>query len=171
MNRRFVFGLLTAGLVGSAVAISPSQVPAQQTLKQQMAGAWTLVSINQTDKEGKPVILFGKNPRGTQVFDASGQWVQIIWDSDAPKFKVNSRIGGTPEENTAAVRATTASFGTWSVDEGSKTLTVRYAGSMFANQVGTESKRTVTLSGDELKVTNPVTASGVRSDTVWRRAK
>lgn len=170
MNRHLLLGL-TAGIVSTVIALSASQAPAQQTLKQQMAGAWTLVSINQTEKDGKPVLLFGRNPRGTQVFDASGQWVQIIWDSDAPKFKVNSRIGGTPEENTAAVRATTASFGTWSIDEGSKTLTIRYTGSMFPNQTGTESKRTVSLSGDELKITNPVTASGVRSDTVWRRAK
>lgn len=171
MNRRTIINLATTVLLGTAGAFSISHAPAQSTLKQQMTGAWTLAAINQTDKDGKPVQIFGKNPRGTQVFDASGQWIQIIWDSDAPKFKVNSRIGGTPEENTAAVRATTATFGTWSVDEAGKTLTVRYTGSMFPNQAGTESKRTLSVTGDELRINNPMTASGMKSDTVWRRAK
>ena len=78
---------------------------------------------------------------------------------------------GTPEENTAAVHGTTANFGTWTVDEASKTVNVRYVGGMFPNQAGTESKRTVSLNGDELKVSNPATASGTKSDNVWKRAK
>ena len=115
--------------------------------------------------------LFGANPKGTQVFDVSGQWVQIIWNPDVGKFKVNSRIKGTPEENTAAVHATTATFGTWTVDEATKTLTIRYTGSLFPNQVGTKSKRVISMTGDELRISNPMTASGMKSDTVWRRAK
>ena len=45
----------------------------------------------------------------------------------------------------------------------SKTITVRNEGGMFPNQVGTESKRTVTLQGDQLRVSNPTPASGGRS--------
>jgi hypothetical protein len=172
MNRRTVLRLMTTVLLGSSVVFSASQAPAQQkTLKEQLVGAWLIVSIDQTDKDGKKVQLFGPNPKGTQVFDASGQWIQIIWNPDVAKFKVNSRIKGTPDENTAAVHATTATFGTWSVDEASKTLTIRITGGIFPNQVGSESKRTVSVTGDELKVSNPLTASGLKSDTVWRRAK
>jgi hypothetical protein len=80
-------------------------------------------------------------------------------------------LGGTPEENTAAVHGTTASFGTWSVDEGSKTLIVRIESGMYPNQDGSESKRSVSVTGDELKITNPSTASGMRADNVWKRAK
>jgi hypothetical protein len=78
-------------------------------------------------------------------------------------------LEGTPEENTAAVHGTTATFGTWSVDEANKTITVRNEGSMFPNQVGTESKRSVTLQGDQLRVSNPTPASGGRSESVWKR--
>ena len=57
---------------------------------------------------------------------------------DVPKFKANNRQQGTPEENTAAVRGTTATFGTWSIDEASKTITVRNVGGLFlTNQVET----------------------------------
>lgn len=69
------------------------------------------------------------------------------------------------------MHGTTATVGTWSVDEASKTLTARIEGGLFQNQEGTESKRTVSVSGDELKVSNPATGSGSKSDTVWRRAK
>jgi Lipocalin-like domain len=170
MTRRFALPI--AALLGASLAFGISNVPAQQKpLKDQLVGTWTLVSIDQTDKDGKKQEIFGANPRGIQVFAASGQWVQIITRSDVPKFAVNNRQKGTPDENTAAVRGATATFGTWTVDDASKTLTVRYVGSMFPNQVGTESKRTINVTGDELKVTNPATASGVISNTVWRRAK
>ena len=52
----------------------------------------------------------------------------------------------------------------------SKTVTVRYVGGMFPNQAGTEGKRTVSVTGDELKVSNPATASGMKSESVYRRA-
>jgi hypothetical protein len=172
MNQRTIIGLTTTMLLGTGVVFNASQAPAQQTtLKQQLAGAWLIASIDQTDRDGKKVQLFGANPKGSQFFDASGQWIQIIWNPDVPKFKVNSRIKGTPEENSAAVHAITSSFGTWTVDEATKTLTVRYTGSMFPNQAGTESKRIVSVTGDELRVSNPMTGSGMKSDTVWRRAK
>lgn len=172
MNRRPLLGLTAAALTCTGVLLVASHAPAQQkSLKDQLAGAWILTSIDQTDAAGKKVQVFGPNPKGTQVLDASGQYIQIIWNSDAPKFKVNNRLKGTPEENAAAVHATTATFGTWTLDEASKTLTVRYTGSMFPNQAGTESKRAVSVNGDELRVSNPQTASGMKSDTVWRRAK
>jgi len=172
MDRRTLLVLTTAALTCTGLVLAASHAPAQQkSLKDQLAGAWTLAAIDQTDAQGNKVQLFGPNPRGTQVLDASGQWIQIIWNPDVAKFKVDSRIKGTPEENTAAVHATTATFGTWTIDEATKTLTIKYTGSMFPNQVGSDSKRAVSVSGDELRVSNPRTASGMKSDTVWRRAK
>jgi hypothetical protein len=165
---RYFLGL-TAGALFAGMIFSPTQAIAQQ--KSQLVGAWTLVSITQTDKDGKQQEIFGANPKGILMFDGSGQYVQIITRSDTPKFAANSRIKGTPEENSAAVRATTATFGTWTVDEAKKTVTVRYTGSLFPNQVGTDSTRTFSISGDELTVNNPATGSGLISKNVWRRAK
>ena len=96
----------------------------------------------------------------------------IIVNPDTPKFKVDNRLKGTPEENAAAVHGTTANFGTWMVDEASKTITVRNVGGMFPNSAGSDSKRiVVSVTADELKLTNPATAAGLRSDNVWKRAK
>ena len=43
----------------------------------------------------------------------------------------------------------------WSADEASKTLIVRNEGGLFSNQVGTESKRSVTVGGDQLRIATP----------------
>lgn len=69
------------------------------------------------------------------------------------------------------VQGTVAQFGTWSVDEASKTLTMRMEGQMFPNEVGKDSKRSVTLAGDELKVSNPAPGSGGKTESVYKRAK
>ena len=95
------------------------------------------------------------NPKGILIFAANGQYSQIIINPDVPKFKVNNRLKGTPEENTAAVHGTTANFGTWTIDEASKTITVRNAGGMFPNGAGVETKRVVSsVTADELKLSN-----------------
>jgi hypothetical protein len=65
-----------------------------------------------------------------------------------------------------------AYFGTYSVNEADKSYTVRIEGSSFPNQNGTDGKRIVTsLTGDELKVTNPARLAGGQILTVWKRAK
>ena len=171
MNRRSTLSISAMAVLG--LALLPGNTVAQQkSLKEQLIGTWTVVSVDSTAPDGKKGQIFGPNPKGILVFDASGQYAQIIVRPDVPKFKANNRLKGTPEENTAALHGTTATFGTWTVDEASKTITVRYVGGMFPNQAGTDTKRTVaSVTADELKLSNPLTAAGMRSDNVWRRAK
>jgi hypothetical protein len=165
-----VSAIAFAAVMSAALAASIGSAPAQQkSMKEHLSGAWNLVSVDQTSPDGKKHQLFGPNPKGVMILDASGRYVLIITKSGREKFKANSRIKGTPEENTAAVLATTASFGTWSVE--GNTMTVRIEAGMYPNQDGTSSTRTVSLSGDELKVTNPMTASGMKSENVYKRAK
>lgn len=171
MYRRGILSIFAITALG--LALLPSAAVAQQkTLKEQIIGTWIVVSNDGTAPDGKKSQLFGPSPKGILVFDASGQYVQIISHPDVPKFKVNNRQQGTPEENTAAVRGTTATFGTWKIDEASKTITVHNVGGLFPNQAGTDTKRlVVSVTADELKITNPLTASGMRSDNAWKRAK
>jgi hypothetical protein len=171
MNRRSILSLSAIAALGFAV-LPGSAIAQQKSLKEQIIGTWIIVSNDATAPDGSKQQLFGPNPKGIRVYDASGQTVQIIVHPGVPKFKVNNRLKGTAEENTAAVQGTTATFGTWTVDEASKTITVRNAGGLFPNQAGTDSKNiVVSVTPDEMKVTNPATASGMRSDSVWRRAK
>ena len=170
MNR---FGFFISSTIATlTLAVMPTGAEAQQkSLKEQLVGSWILVSNDAVAPDGTKHQLFGSNPKGLLVFDATGQYSQILVNPAVPKFKINNRLKGTPEENTAAVQGTTATFGTWTVDEASKTVSVRYVGGMFPNQAGSEAKRTVVVTGDELKIHNPATASGMKSDSAYRRAK
>ena len=168
MNRRNILSLSVISALG--VALLPGSALAQQkSLKEQLAGTWSIISSENVAPDGNKRQLFGPNPKGILVLSANGQYAQIIVRPDRAPFKVNNRLQGTPEENTAAVHGTTATFGTWSVDEATKTLIVRNEGGMFPNQVGTESKRSVTVTGDQLRVSNPAPAAGGRSESVWKR--
>jgi lipocalin-like protein len=168
MNRCSILGMSTmmgfALLSGSALA--------QQPLKQQLVGTWTVVSSTNVAPDGTKREIFGAHPKGILVLDASGQYAQIIVRPDRPKFKASNRLSGTPEENKAAIQGTTATFGKWSIDEASKSLVRHIEGSLFPNQEGTDAKTSVvSLTADELKTSNPSAGSGGTTDTLYRRVK
>jgi hypothetical protein len=170
MNRCHIVSLSAITALGF-ILLPTGAVAQQKSLKEQLAGSWTIVSNDNTGPDGTKRQLFGPNPKGLLMLAPDGQYTQIIVRPDRANFKVNNRMEGTPEENTAAVRGSTATFGTWSVDEANKVLIVRIEGGMFPNQTGTETKRPVALAGDELRISNPAPASGGKSESVWRRAK
>jgi hypothetical protein len=169
-RHHYILSLSAIAALGLGL-ISGSAVPQQNSLKEQLTGAWTMVSNDNVAPDGTKRQLYGPNPKGILILDASGRYAQIYVWADLPKFKANSRQQGTAEENAAVVHGTTAQLGTWSVDEGSKILMVHIEGSLFPNQAGTDSKRSITLAGDDLTVSNPTPGSGGKSDSVWKRAK
>jgi len=62
--------------------------------------------------------------------------------------------------------------GTYTVDEGTKTIHPNVETSTFPNIVGTPQRRIVTsITADEMKFTNPRTPAGVTLEIVWKRAK
>jgi hypothetical protein len=88
-----------------------------------------------------------------------------------PKIASNNRLQGTPEENKAIVGGSLVFFGTYSVN--GTDLNVRVEGSSFPNWEQTNQKRTdVSVSGDELKYTQPAPSGGGPAAVVtWKRAK
>jgi hypothetical protein len=152
-------------------ALLPGSAIAQQkSLKEQLVGTWTLVSNDNIAPDGTRRQLLGPNPKGILILDANGRYAAIQVDPNRPKFKINNRLEGTPEENKAAMRGATASFGTWSVNEADRTLISNVEGALFPNSQGTVVRRSITLTGDELRYINPETAGG-RAEAVYRRAK
>ena len=114
----------------------------------------------------------GTNPKGIVIFTENGRYSSHLMRSDRPKFAANSRVQGTPDENKAAVHGGVASFGRYAVNQANQTFTIRYEGSSYPNLEGTEQTRPFTISGDELRVTNPApTVGGPPSNIVYRRAK
>jgi hypothetical protein len=137
-----------------------------QVSKDQLVGSWSLVSLtlNQDGKKREP---FGSNPTGLMIFDANGRFAQVITRPDVAKFASGNRETGTPEENKAAVQGSIANFGTYTVSEG--TLSLRIEGSSFPNWRGADQKRTIAISGDELKWTNPTPSAGAGTAELVRK--
>ena len=61
---------------------------------------------------------------------------------------------------------------TGKVSEPDRVISIDVVGSSFPNWNGTNQKRIFTVSGDELKLTNPVASTGGgTTEVVWKRAK
>jgi hypothetical protein len=157
----FAMGLV---LVGDALA-------QQKTLKEQLVGTWTFVSNDNIAPDGTRRQLFGPNPKGILILDANGRYAQIQVNPNRPKFKGRTRLDGTPDENKAVVQATSAHFGTWSVNEADKTITMHTEFHMFPNDDGRDSKRPIILEGGELKYITTAGSGGGTSEMVFKRAK
>jgi hypothetical protein len=70
------------------------------------------------------------------------------------------------------VQGSLAYFGTYSVNEADKVISVQVDGSTFANMIGTDQKRVVTsLTASELKFINPAPSRDGTLELVWKRAK
>jgi hypothetical protein len=127
---------------------------AGQTAKD-LLGAWTLVSVT-VEEGGKKIEPFGRNPNGSLMLDSKGHFSIVVVRPDVPKFASNNRVAGTPEENTAAVRGSLGYFGTYSVSEVDRMISMHIEGSTFPNWNGMEQKRLFALAGDQLTLTrNP----------------
>jgi hypothetical protein len=78
----------------------------------------------------------------------------------------------TPDEAKAIVSGAIGLVGTYTVEDASKTITLRVEGSSFPNQMGSDQKRVITsLTADELKFQNPTAITGGAIYYVFRRAK
>ena len=164
--------IVTFATILSLALVSGKAIAQQKTLKDQIVGHWIFVSSIDTNKDGTQTNRFGPNAKGLVMFDPSGRFSFFISRADIPKFAANNINQGTAEENKAVMQGSIAYYGTWTVDEASKTLSTNVEAATYPNLNGATQKRTITsLTADELKYTNAATTAGTSSDVVWRRAK
>jgi hypothetical protein len=168
MNRRHIFSLSV--IPALALMLPDAATAQQQALKEQLAGTWTAVSWEQVSKDGSKFERFGANPKGVNVFDANGRFVVIFARSDLPKLAAQDPMKSTPAENKAIMEGSIAYFGTYTVDEAAKTITMLVETSTFPNQVGREQKRTISVSANELKLTNTTPLTGNTINYVLKRS-
>ena len=171
MNRLSTLTLTNMALLFLGVALpSGDAVGQQKTLKEQLVGTWTYVSVDTVHPDGSRVPVFGSNPQGLASFDSNDRYVLLTARPGLPKFASNNRMEGTPEENKAVVQGSIAHFGRYIVNEADKTITFHIETSTFPNWNGTVQKRPFTLTGDELKWTTAA-SSGGSAEVVLKRAK
>ncbi len=168
---RLLVTVALAGILGVGVWASTGGTAAAQqpTLRQQIVGTWMLVSaVNSVGNNN--IDVFGPNPLGIGVFDSNGHFVLVTIRRDLPKFASNNPNTGTSEENKAVVQGSRSVFGTYSISEAERTLTISIEGSTFPNWTGTVQKRiNLTVTADELRY--DIAFPGGVSRLIWKRAK
>jgi hypothetical protein len=111
-------------------ALGYGQSKADQKLRDQLPGAWRLVSVETIKANGEVIYPFyRKHPEGLLVYDKSG-WmsVQIVSDPRPTVPTADSReefLAAPADQKTKAIDGYYAYFGTWTVDAAKSTVTRR----------------------------------------------
>jgi hypothetical protein len=162
-----------ATLLLLASALPGTRASAQaKSLRDQLIGAWALVSFDSFGPDGKKVPDFeGSDLKGLLILTSSGLLsVQII--SDFPKLASKNLFKTTAAENEAVAHGVLSFFGTYTVDELDTSISFLIERSSFPNQVtGRGVKRIVTLSGDEMRLDNPNPVASGNVVLLWKRIK
>jgi hypothetical protein len=158
---------IAAALVAAALFAGPAFAQ-EKPLKDQLVGAWTLVS-NSVGEGDKKIDAYGPNPGGAAFYAPNGRFSVTIIRVGVPKFASNNRETGTDAENKAAVQGSIAYYGTYEVSDSGE-LSSKLEGSTYPNFIGQAQKRQISIKGDELRVLNPnPSAGGGTSLQIWRR--
>jgi hypothetical protein len=157
----------------SLVLFSDAAAAQQTSLKQQLVGAWTFVRTEATQADGRKILPFGPDPKGIVIFTEDGQFAHMQIADGIAKFASNSRVSGTAEENRAVVQGSIALFGTYTVEESTRTIIRRIESGTFPNWVGQEQRVQIdTLTANELVYSNSTgSIAGAKTVNFWKRAK
>jgi Lipocalin-like domain len=171
MNRLGPLTLASLAVMFLVFSFSSSDAVGQEkTLKEQLVGTWTYVSVDIVRPDGSRVPMYGPNPTGLAIFDSNGRYILLTARPGQPKFASNKRMEGTPEEYKSVVHGSIAHFGRYTVNEADKTITFHIETSTFPNWNGIKQIRPITFTGDELKWTTAA-SSGGSAEVVLKRAK
>jgi Lipocalin-like domain len=134
----FVTSLLSMAAIAGAMTAFPAQA---QTLKDQIVGTWSLVSNTEEYADGTKV-QWGPDAKGSLIFNANGEYsLQIGIGGRAP-------APGNPADN--PVGKFIAYFGTYSTSDADKTIGLKIVRGSFPGWDGTEQKRVVVETGDQM---------------------
>jgi Lipocalin-like domain len=97
MNRRSILSVSAITVLGLAM-MPVSAVSQQKSLKEQIVGTWTFVSVIETKPDGSKFDRWGPNAKGILMFDGNGRYTQFITRSDLPKFAAKSALEGLPRK-------------------------------------------------------------------------
>ena len=117
-------------------------------MNDQFVGTWRLVSFVGRGADGSETMDFGPTPRGYLMYDKGGRMSVHITHSDD-----NARYFGY--------------FGTYTVDENSRTVTHHIVGASDPNYAGTNQLRFFTLQGNRLVLSTP--PADVTYVATWER--
>ena len=162
MKRRQIIGSLAAA---SALQAAPSA-------RQRFIGVWRLIRCESRYKDGRIEYPYGEKPVGRITYDKAGRMSAQLM-RPGRRATVPSGVGlvagnATTDEIREAVDGFASYFGTFDVDESTKTVTHHVQGCLVPTWVGTALKRTYQFTANRLTLT--ATTTSVR-ELIWEREK
>lgn len=147
-----------------------SRTATTQPAKDQFVGTWSLVSIRYVRPDGTAIEPFGPDAKGMLVFDGTRFATQVT-AGNLPKFASNNRMLGTPQEYEAISHGVVAYFGTYTVSEPDRIVTLHIERSSFPNWDGTDQQRKFEFAADELRYTAASSTANPAelAQLVWKR--
>lgn len=142
-----VMSLLLLGL-----ALPAGDASAQQKakpLQQELVGTWLLTSIYNEYQDGSKVENFGRNVKGTAIYDRNGRFSWLVIGEVRPEL-----VSDDPRRPDAPL---VAYYGTYSVNEENRVITYNNEEASHKVNRGVRRMATATIEGDKLKlVTSPL---------------
>lgn len=146
------------------------------TLRDQLVGAWKLVSYVEVPVDGSASRHpFGEKPKGIIMYTPDGFMSAQLSAAVREPFASGDWFNGTDADFRGEASSYIAYSGPFHVDENNQTLMHTMFVSLFPNWAGHTQARIVELEGDMLTLStaSPVTSGGklVNARLVWERAK
>jgi hypothetical protein len=145
--------------IAAALTCGTLSAGATESLKQQLVGTWSVISfVNENERTGTRVEIFGSTPGGYFMFDAAGHFSINLMRVGRPKF--GNRDFPTATESKAALEGIIVMFGDYKVNESEHSISLHIIGGSFPTWDNTNQKRFIAITDDELTYKNPTPASG-----------
>ena len=145
-----------------------------QSLREQLLGTWTLVSLTRLVGDVEEPGLMGRNAIGRIIFAPDGHMCFNAMRPNRLQFGSRDVQAGTPEEKTAAYDGYTGYCGRYEVNEQERSVVMRLELSSYPNWTETTQKRFAEVAGNRLKIkSSPILSEGrqIIAVAVWERAK
>lgn len=137
-------------------------------LRSGLAGAWSLEAWQTIDTNGAVTYPLGEDAVGELTYDdESGTMSAQLVAADQARFASDDWQQASPDEMVAAWPRYFGYFGTFTVDESTRTVTHHIRSGWFPNLAGTEQVRHCHLDEDRLTLEAETAWGSVR--IVWRR--
>jgi hypothetical protein len=171
------FFLLMVLNAATGLSAAAERIPPPHATRQELIGAWRLVSIQIEGPKG-PMIdpFYNADSTGLLVYDASG-WMSVqIEGLHRPAMEAPASRPPQDTPHDAALKAAVldtyyAYFGTWEYDEATATVTHFIKSSLIPGETGVSYSQTVTLDGGRLVFTTRREVAGGTAvqKKVWQR--
>ncbi len=160
--------LLLVACGGTAPAPEVSETPAATTVEQAapavsehnaLNGVWQLVSFEQNDPGGNVSHPYGEMPIGRLTFDAAGR-MSVFVMKPGRFASVNSTAAiatATVDDLRQVADGYMSYYGSFQVDESTKTITTKVEAATIPAWTDSEQKRAYELAGDTLALITPAT--------------